>query len=212
MRILIPATLSLLAIGTACDGNSFRGSFDGEPVGTARDAIFDEVEVEIPLFGTYRAVVVLITGASDACETIQEFNDVSMWNCDEACEDLTVFANEQLGQDTYWNLWLTLRADGATEGDYTLDTSFGDGDFLATGERWDASNLYDTTTCEAACQDGDAISTDSEAGESGTLTVSSYAENEAVKGSYEVNFGGGDVLSGRFNASPCDLGSWIWWL
>ncbi len=203
------ALLTTLTLGAGC-ANTINGSIDGERVGTARDAIYDEVEVDVPFLGSMHLVYVTVTTVPNACEAYDEMMDIDWNGCDDYCDDLYDFATRYLGLDQYWNLTMALWPGGSVETEYDYGNDVDD-EFTATISRWSVANLYDPAACEDECEDGDEPApTENDDGEDGFIDIAKYEEKEMVKGSYEIDFGGSDVLKGNFNATYCDMGLDNW--
>ncbi len=85
-----PAVVLLAACGCA---NSMSGTLDGQKVGPARSAIYDEAEMSmsVPGFGELVSLQVLrvfVSGFPDACALYDRIYDVDYTSCEETCEDL----------------------------------------------------------------------------------------------------------------------------
>ena len=214
-----PAVLLLAAGGCA---NSMSGTLDGQKVGPARSAIYDEAEMSmsIPGFGelvSLQVLQVFVSGFPDACALYDRVFDVDFTSCEESCEDLHDIAVDLLGHDEYWALSMTLFPEDAVEAEYTEGDLLDDldlGDLSLTGNDtftagvslWDVSAWYDLGACEAACEDDPDVIDDDEAAESGELEVTKFVADSQLNGDYVVDFGGGDVIRGAFDAEYCDLG------
>ena len=214
-----PAVLLLAAGGCA---NSMSGTLDGQKVGPARSAIYDEAEMSmsIPGFGdlvSLQVLQVFVSGFPDACALYDRVFDVDFTSCEESCEDLHDIAVDLLGHDEYWALSMTLFPEDAVEAEYTEGDLLDDldlGDLSLTGNDtftagvslWDVSAWYDLGACEAACEDDPDVIDDDEAAESGELEVTKFVADSQLNGDYVVDFGGGDVIRGAFDAGYCDLG------
>ncbi len=219
----------ILLVGAGC-ANTMSGTLDGQKVGPARSAIFDEAEMSmsIPGFGelvSMQVLQVFISGFPDACALYDRVYDVSYGSCEETCEDLYEIAVDLLGHDEYWALSMTLFPEDAvdtayTEGgpldDLSLDdidwwnlddlTLTGNDTFTAGASLWDVSAWYDLAACEAACEDDPSVMEDDELAETGEVEVGKFVEDSKLKGNYVLDFGGGDVIRGAFDAEYCDLG------
>lgn len=209
------ALAAILGVGAMTPGceNTMNGSVDGDSVGAARDAIFDEVDVDLGILGEYHLVMVYITGVPNACEAWEEMMDIQEPNCEDYCEEWGEFANDYLGANTYWNMTLNLWAGNDVEDEYDQDDQPGEGEFTAVIDKWDVSALYDADECEDECEDSGAIEEDDEAAENGDVEVTKYDHKDLVKGNYNLDFGNDDTVSGQFKATHCDMGldDWIWW-
>jgi hypothetical protein len=198
------------------------GTLDGQKVGPARSAIYDEAEMSmsVPGFGELVSLQVLrvfVSGFPDACALYDRIYDVDYTSCEETCEDLHEIAADLLGHDEYWALSMTLFPEDAVEAEYTegdllddlsLDdlTLTGNDTFSAGASLWDVSAWYDLAACEAACEDDPAVIDDEDVAETGELEVNKFVADSKLKGDYVLDFGGGDVIRGAFDAEYCDLG------
>ncbi len=222
------AILALLAVAGCA--NTMSGTLDGQKVGPARSAIFDEAEMSLTLPGlgdlvSLQVIQVFVSGFPDACALYDRVYDVEYTSCEETCEDLHEIAVDLLGHDDYWALSMTLFPEDAVEAAYSegsplddlsLDdidwfdlgdlTLQGNDTFSATAGRWDVSTWYDVAACEAACEDDPAIIEEDELAEEGEVQVKKFVADSKLKGDYVVDFGGGDVIRGAFDAEYCDLG------
>lgn len=218
----------LLVLGGCA--NTMSGTLDGQKVGPARSAIFDEAEMSmsIPGFGelvSLQVVQVFVSGFPDACALYDRMYDIEYSSCEETCEDLHEIAVDLLGSDEYWTLSMTLFPEDAvdtaySEGDPLDDLSLDDIDwwnlddltlsgndtFTAGASLWDVASWYDLAACETACEDDPTVVEDDELAEAGEVEVKKFVEDDRVKGDYVVDFGGGDVIRGAFDAEYCDLG------
>ena len=195
---------------------SISGSVDGATASNARTAIFDEVTVDLPFLDDLTAFRVVLTDMPDACATLEEVFEAtaSGGDCSERCANLTAVTSEQLGASSYWGLSLDATADAGVTQTYAFDTSFDALDaFDASFSTWEMRAAYDQAACEDECRDGnDAIVFTDDAAEGGSFTVDGYTELSEMTGEFEVDFGAGDALKGRFQASRCDMSGWVWWL
>lgn len=221
--------LAALACAGGC-ANTMSGTLDGQKVGPARSAIFDEAEMSltVPGFGdlvSMQVIQVFVSGFPDACALYDRVYDVEYTSCEETCEDLHDIAVDLLGHDEYWTLSMTLFPEDAVDTSYAVgspldDLSLDDIDwfnlddltltgndtFSAGAGLWDVAAWYDLAACEAACEDDPSVIEQDEAAEEGEVEVKKFVEDSRLKGDYVVDFGGGDVIRGGFDADYCDLG------
>lgn len=206
-RIAILAILSL----TAC-GVSVSGEVDGEPVGGAREAVFDEVEINLGPLGDFKTMAVMITDVKDSCRVYDTINDQTSVGCEARCADLSAVANEDLGADDYFQILLVLTADpDRVEGDFSFVGGVpGEDAFTGSFARFDVSALYDEQGCIDTCEAGNPIvESNPEDASGGALTVNGYESGEGIRGSFDLEFGA-ESVDGSFNAKRCDnISSWI---
>ena len=210
--------------------NTMSGTLDGQRVGPARSAIFDDAEMSmsVPGFGellSIQAVQLFVTGFPDACALFELAYDVDYTSCEEMCEDLHEFATDQLSADEYWNVSVTLFPDEAVDTEYTQGSPLddiglddidwwnlddlslsGNDTFAASAAVWDISAWYDLADCEAACEDNEGVVAGAEVAEGGEVTVNRFTEGSLLKGNFAMDFGGGDEIKGKFDAEYCELG------
>ena len=200
--------IPLAALLMGCGPVSVSGVVDGERVGGARSAIFDNLE----LFGT-DTVLVLLTDIPDACKTYEEiFEALATDTCDDRCDNLKDVADERLGRKGYWSVVIGSFTTGSVEDTYDYEQAPGNDEFNLLYQSWDVQPLYDTNSCEEECEDGDLLDPDEETGNSGELEIVEYDSKDFVKGRFEVDMGGDEELRGSFNAEHCDMVDWIPWL
>lgn len=205
-----------LALGVFGCSNTVSGSVDGSAASNVRTAVFDEVTVDLPFLDDLTAFRLVLTDMPDACATLEEVFEATSagGDCSESCANLTAVATERLGAPSYWGLTLDATADAGVVQTYSFDSSFDALDaFDASFSTWDMSAAYDQAACEDQCRDGnDVIVFADDAAEAGTLTVDAYTALSDISGEFEVDFGAGDQLKGRFEATRCDMSAWVWWL
>ncbi len=202
------AIAAIWGVGVMTSGceNTMNGSVDGDSVGVARDAIFDEVEVSLPFWGDMHLIQVFITGVPNACEAWKEIQDIPQNDCDDLCDDYVDYANEYLGANTYWNLTFSVWPDGDAETDYDQGATWGDDEFTAIIDQSDVSAMYDHAECEDECENNEAVIDDeSDEADDGDLTITKYDSKDLVKGNYELDFGNDDLVKGQFKATYCDM-------
>ncbi len=201
-RLILALALPVLAAGCA---NTMNGSIDDESVGAARDAIYDELEVG---FGglSVKIVYVAITGIPDACDALDALWSTGAGSCDDHCEEMGEVAADYLGGDVYWSLDILMFPEDDVDVEYDHGEGMFQDDFYAEIFRDDVSLVYDQAACEEACEDGDSVvDSDSEGSKDGTIEITSYDEGELIKGNYDIEFGGDDVVKGKFTAEHCDI-------
>jgi len=205
-RMVGLALIAAVAMTTGCV-NTMGGKVDGDQVGPARDAIFDQSEIDV--FGYTRTVIYLvITGVPDACEVWDEFDDIEFDECDDYCEDLNAVATEYLHHNEYWNLSVYLFAEDEVEIEYDQGDWLGEDEFTANLDLMDVTLIRDVDECEEECEDGDdIIAGEGEDAEDGNVIVDKFDSKDEIKGTYEIEFDSDDeVVSGNFKATHCDLG------
>ncbi len=198
----LPSLVLLCAALAGC-ANTMRGQVDGEPVGPAHDAIFQLATTDLGLLGTYHWIGLAITGASDACEGLDEMEELG-GDCVDACEDLDEIAHDHLPANDMWTLWLVLASDDDITGVYPhTDQADFDG-FGATIEHADVEALRDFDECVDACEDGDIYPSDTDNSTGGQVEITEYESREQLQGTYSIEFGA-DVVEGQFKASWCEI-------
>ena len=201
-RLLLALALPLLAAGCA---NTMNGSIDDESVGAARDAIFDEVEVGFAGYSVH-VLYVAITGVPDACEAMDAMLSTSFNSCDDYCEDMNGIANDYLGRDVYWTLGINLWPEDDPDVVYDHGDDLPQDEFYATISRDDFAMAYDPPACEEACEDfEDVVESDAENSKDGVLEITSYEQEDTLQGTYDIEFGGDDFVTGRVKATYCDF-------
>lgn len=201
-----------LGLTTACT-NTMSGKVDGVTVERAQSAVFDEVTYDIPFVGETRLVMLIVSSMPDACAVLTEVASQTPIGCDDVCDEYSELATEFLGGDSYQHLSVAVHVEDEIEREFYYDTDLGDDEFSARMDTWDTTLLNDRPACEDACDAGDSVMpTETEDGEGGDFEITSYTAGDALSGNYRVGFGGGDEVSGRFDATECDLSAWVWWL
>ncbi|MFT7521023.1 MAG: hypothetical protein ACI9MC_003174 [Kiritimatiellia bacterium] len=205
-------TLILGLALAACNGANISGEVQGEPVRGARNAIFDQADVNIPLIGSQKWLLLIVTDLPDACRVYTELADNVEFTCEESCEDLGRIAQQDLGADDYWTLNLTIIADPArVDGTFTQASVPGSNQFSGTFTRWQTAHLYDEATCLQTCQDKGALPSDTTSVGGGTTLVDKYESNDTLNGSFDLVLDG-DTIDGSFSAKPCpQLSDYVLW-
>jgi hypothetical protein len=185
------------------------GQIDGEGIGGARDAIWDTLSVEFGPF-SYELTTIVLTDFPDACGTYGAFLEAarSEFGCDDVCEEYLGLAEERgLSHDAYWSTVLAVNTSEGQVGTFDLDAELGEGEFDVSFNDYDAVPLHDPGACEAACEAGELLVPEAEAGQDGELELE--VDEDLLLGRFTVSFGGDDGLDGRFVAEPCDMGDWF---
>jgi hypothetical protein len=207
--------LSTLVFGlAACGGTSIGGSVADDRVGGARDVVFDEVEVEVPVLGTFTFMAILASDIPDACVVLDEFYDNVADDCEEACEDLGRLADEQLGADEYWLLSMGLVANpDRVVGEYAWNAESwtAENEFTSDLTRLNIAGIYDFDACVQDCEDDDTVIDDDQfESTGGTLTLDDYVQNDTLNGSFDVQFADGDLIEGKFRGRHCpEISDWF---
>lgn len=206
------ATIALAAL-MGCGPASVGGRVDGAPVGGARDAVWDEVEIDLGPLGEWSYTTVLVSDIPDSCTVLEELGEAFEFSCEERCEEyLEVVERYRLHKDSYYTLSLEIDTTDGFEGIFPHDDNVGEGEFKATFTRWDVAVLSDPEACEEACREGELFESDSELANSGELELGGIDRDE-LRGRFGLEFDGDDGLRGSFRAYSCDLtGSWDDWL
>lgn len=193
------------AIAAGCGPARLSGQIDGDPVGGARDAYFDTIEISIPFLGSFDYQVIVLTDFPDGCETVSDVSDAYDFGCDEICDELVPVAEEHgLREDEYWTTTLVANVSDGVDGMFDYDQELNEAEFTASFSTWDTRAIHDQAACEEACLDGDLLAATGEDGEDGELELELSDDGEVLAGRFDVDFGGDDQLSGRFNATACD--------
>ncbi|MBX2802237.1 MAG: hypothetical protein KTR31_31435 [Myxococcales bacterium] len=187
---------------------SVTGTVDGQPVSGARDALFDRLTLELPFLGRLEATVVMVTDFDASCEVLDGFLSPDLRTCDDLCEDYLQLADTYgFPDDEAWALTFVVNTSDSDTA-FALDSDLAAGDFTAAFRRWDATGLADAAACEAACEAGELLPSDGEDAQTGQLELTTSSDT-LVEGSFDLGLGGADEISGRFEATPCDLTDWI---
>lgn len=201
---------TLLVLGlVACDANSIDGTVDGTEVGGARDAVWDEVEVEIPFAGSYSVTTVIMTDFPDSCAVFEGFSEAEddADDCEELCEGYLAVVDEfGLDPEDHWSLSFLINTSENGTGDFDFADIPEEDEFSGYFTFVRGEDLLDQSACEDACEDGELLGDedDFEAIEDGTVTLEEVEDGE-LPGSFAVEFGGTDLLEGSFRAEACDL-------
>ena len=200
--------LPLLLALAACGPASVSGSVDGERVGGARDAFYDELVIDLGPLGEFTFVAVFVSDIPDACQVFEEVFETIEPVCDDRCDEYIDIADTfGLGHDEYWALAMVFSADGSIDGEYDYDADLSEDEFTAAISRYDTSVLQDAGTCEDACEDGELLLPDDEDGNSGVAELE--RDGDELKGSFDIDLGGDDRLKGSFRATECDITDWF---
>jgi hypothetical protein len=193
----------LFAVLGGCGG--WRGEVDGRPVG-GRQAIFDVERVEIPLFGDFDVVALVLTDVSSPCDTLNRLNDAAALPCDESCVAVADIADE-IGPTDHWQALLyAVTEAGEVVGNYNWKDAeiLGDREFDGQLAWWDLRGADDIAACTAACENGTSvIASDTFDAQSGTLTVDAFEPEVSLDGEIDVGFGGEDAVAGVLHAESC---------
>jgi hypothetical protein len=201
--------LSLLLVAVGCGPASLGGVVDGERVGGARDAVWDDVELDFGPFGEWSATTVLVTDIPNSCEVLDDMADAFEFDCEERCEEyLDVLERHNLGQDSYFALSIYADTSDGAEGSFGHDDEVGEGEFDASFVRWDVSVIADPAACEEACEEGELLESESEEVDGGELELAGF-DGDILSGRFTVEFGGDEGVQGSFHAASCDLGD-VW--
>jgi hypothetical protein len=203
--------VSLLVVLAACSPASVRGQVDGEGVGGARDAIWDELSIDLGPLGEYSVTAVILTDFPEACAVFEGFyEDAFQLSCDDVCDEYLELAQTyDLDREAYWSLSLSINTSDGFEGTFDFDRELGDDEFVADYSAWDATPLQDAGVCEDTCEDGDLLDPDTDEGEDGTLELEGIDDEDVLRGQFETSFGGEDGLQGSFRATRCDMSEWF---
>lgn len=199
----------LLGILGGCDGATVNGTVDAKEVGGARDAIWDEFEIDLPFVGSISFTQIWISDFSDSCEVVHALADADddADSCEELCAGyLQVVDDFHLDPEDHWSLYLSANTSDGAVGDFDYADLPDVDEFSAAFTFLRGGDLVDSSTCEAACEDGDLLAepSDTELGEDGLLTLDEVDDGD-LPGEFRIEFGGADVLEGSFHAEPCDL-------
>lgn len=196
----------MLALLAGCSDDKVGGTVDGEPVSGAKDAIFDRVEV----LGVDVAVV-WITDTPDSCAAFEDALSARSLRCDDTCEELGEAAEAWFTGEDFWTLNALVRVDGDLPGtyDHDNDTLPSEGRFTASYARWDTALWADYDASLDECQELDALTeADLTPAEDGELEVTE-ADDDTLRGTFSFEFDDDDALSGRFEATRCDMADWL---
>lgn len=194
----------LFAMG--CDRASIGGSIDGERVGGARDAIWDELTLDLGVLGEWTSTVVMVSDLPESCELLEAMDDAFAFGCEERCDEyLEVFDAFDLRADSYFILTLYANTSESIEGEFTFDDQPEEGEFNGSFATWDTTALRDPDLCEEACKEGELLEANTEVIEDGALDLSSLDKDDELRGRFELDFGGDDSLGGGFAARSCSL-------
>lgn len=204
--------LTLLAVLCGgCGSVRVSGTVDDRAIGGARDAIFDQVSVDVPFLGTYEATVLILTDFPDACEVLEDLYTVVVPGCEARCDDyLDLVELHNLTQDEAWSLGLVLNTSDE-DTDFTLSNDLQAGTFTAGFTHYDTAPLLDEALCVETCQEHDLLDGEYSSGRSGTLELTDQ-DDEQLRGSFELSLQDDDTLQGSFRASRCDMEQWLWFL
>jgi hypothetical protein len=198
--------LALLAtLLTGC-GASISGEVDGQTVSGAREAIFDEISIDLGPLGDFRTFVVMVTDLKDSCRVYDDIIGNVTTSCADQCSEWGRIADEDLGANAYYNVSLRLTADpDRVPGDYGHVAGLpGEDEFAADFTRYDVSALYDEAGCVETCEAGNpVIEQNPEDSSGGSLTIDDYVDGDQLKGSFELAFGA-ESLTGSFKAERCN--------
>ncbi len=197
-----PALLCLPLTLAAC-ANTMNGEVDGRSVGSAHDAIFELETIDLGPLGSYNTLWLIITGASDACEGLDELWDAD-GDCEEYCEELEPIARDHLPHSEVWTLSIWIAGTEEIEGLYSHGGWADLDGFGASIERWEVEALRDPAICEEMCEDGETIPSDSENSTDGSIEIQTYESKESLEGEYTIEFDD-DVVEGHFSANWCDI-------
>jgi hypothetical protein len=202
--------ISLLLLAAGCGPASLGGLVDGERVGGARDAVWDEVEVDWGPFGEWSATTVLVTDIPNTCEVLDAMADAYEFDCEERCEEyLEVLETHHLGQERYFMLSIYADTSDGAEGSFSQDEEVGEGEFNASFASWDVSVIADPDACEEACEEGELLEDESEEDtDGGELELGGF-DGDILSGRFIVEFEGDEGVEGSFHAESCDLGE-VW--
>ena len=203
--------VAAVLLGVGCGPVSIDGEVDGQSVGGARDAIWDEFEVDLGPLGSYQYTAVILTDVHDACEVTDAFAEAlrEESDCESLCEVyLDTVEQWELSTEGYWTLSLFANTSDDEAGEFAFDPLAEAGEFDATFSRIDSSDLVGQSECEDACEDRELLESSEDDGEDGTLELEA-AEGEELSGTFTVEFGGADLLEGDFTATRCDMTDWF---
>lgn len=193
----------------ACGPVSGGGVVNGDRIGGARSAIFDQLDVDILGF-EYQETLVTVTDLPDACHLTEDLIDVVSdgGDCDDLCDGYTDVAEEyHLTPRQYWSVTLSANTTDDEEGEFTFDRDLEEGDFVGDLSWLDGETLFDRDRCESVCEDED-WNDEGEDGEDGELDIASN-DGDQLQADVSVDFGGDDHVDLHFTAERCDMSDWF---
>lgn len=200
--------LALLCGAAACGPAGISGSIDGERISGARDAVWDDAELDLGPIGEWETTTVLVSNLPSLCEVLDELSDAD-GDCEERCDRYLEIADEfDLNLDRYYILSVYANTSEGDDGEFEHDGDLGEGEFDADFSIYDATYFQDLDACEEACKDNEIFDPDGEDADDGELDLGGV-EDDFLRGQFDIEFGGGDRLQGSFRASQCDLNDWL---
>ena len=198
-----------LLLLAACGPASVSGRVDGEGVGGASDAFYDEIRIDFGPFGELEYLVVMVSDFAPGCDIFEDFFTTIEPTCDDLCDEYIGYAEEyHLGRDDYWSLAFVVNVSDGIDDVFDFDEDLGDSEFTASFSSWDTRPLHDPAECEDACEDRDLLEAEVDEGKDGELELAD--EGDRIRGRFDLQLGGDDALKGSFSAHACDMEEWIW--
>ncbi len=202
-----------LTAAFGCSSSNMNGTLFGTEVGPAASVIYHDYEYDTGfqdgLNDSARAGVDLyITTMPDACDLWYELYYAWSTDADQYCANLGEIANDHLGEDRYWTLYLHAGSSGNDiVHDYgDLDSS---GSEYVSGEAWelDVEAWYDHDACIETIVPGssyDSLDIHNEWTRAASLRISEHDPHETIVGAYNAEPGpDDDHVRGKFTADYC---------